>query len=96
MEAAFKFIIFHILNFFQIIKQNYMQNISQESYKVHENQKKNVKWTQQNSGKSLVDRSGKLSNKNREEKFMPTNFQNKLRVQAQDKSYNGWQEYRIK
>lgn len=38
-------------------------------------------------------KSGKLSNKNREEKFMPTNFQNKLRVQAQDESYNGWQEY---
>ena len=35
---------------------------------------------------------GKLSNKNKE-KFMPTNFQNKLRVQAQDESYNGWQEY---
>lgn len=31
---------------------------------------------------SLVDESGKLSNKNKE-KFMPTNFQNKLRVQAQ-------------
>lgn len=69
-----------------------MQNISQESYKVLENQKKKVKWTQQNSGKSLVDESGKLSNKNKE-KFMPTNFQNKLRVQAQDESYNGWQEY---
>ena len=24
---------------------------------------------------------------------MPTNFQSKLRVQAQDESYNGWQEY---
>lgn len=24
---------------------------------------------------------------------MPTNFQNKLRVQAQDESYNVWQEY---
>lgn len=24
---------------------------------------------------------------------MPANFQNKLRVQAQDESYNGWQEY---